>query len=74
MLAEAAEPLVAAATARAHQAGFPMSCDPAVGRLLAVPAAHLPEGARVLDLGTGTGVGTAWIVPAAENGCHGNLG
>ena len=24
--------------------------------------AHLPAGARVLELGTGTGVGTAWIV------------
>jgi demethylmenaquinone methyltransferase/2-methoxy-6-polyprenyl-1,4-benzoquinol methylase len=55
-------PLVAAATARAQQGGFSMSCDPAVGRLLAVLAAHLPEGAGVLELGTGTGVGTAWIV------------
>src|SRR5580658_2996349 len=55
-------PLVAAALARARQASCPMSCDPAVGRLLAVLAAHLPEDARVLELGTGTGVGTAWIV------------
>ena len=39
-----------------------MSCDPAVGRLLAVLAAHLPDGARMLELGTGTGAGTAWIV------------
>ena len=58
----AVPPLVAAALDRARQAGFPMSCDHAVGRLLAVLAAHLPEGGRVLELGTGTGVGTAWIV------------
>jgi demethylmenaquinone methyltransferase/2-methoxy-6-polyprenyl-1,4-benzoquinol methylase len=55
-------PLVAAATARAREAGFPMSCDPEVGRLLAVLAAQLPGQARVLELGTGVGVGTAWIV------------
>jgi predicted O-methyltransferase YrrM len=54
--------LVAAAGTRAREAGFAMSCDPAVGRLLMVLAAHLPDGARVLELGTGTGVGTAWIV------------
>jgi predicted O-methyltransferase YrrM len=63
MSAEAAvPPLVAAATARARQAGFPMSSDPTVGQLLAVLAAHLPEDAQVLELGTGTGVGTAWMV------------
>jgi len=55
-------PLVADAAARARQSGFRLSCEPAVGRLLAVLAAHLPDGARVLELGTGTGVGTAWIV------------
>jgi demethylmenaquinone methyltransferase/2-methoxy-6-polyprenyl-1,4-benzoquinol methylase len=38
-----------------------MSCDPAVGQLLAVLAAHLPAGAKVAELGTGAGVGTAWI-------------
>jgi demethylmenaquinone methyltransferase/2-methoxy-6-polyprenyl-1,4-benzoquinol methylase len=57
-------PLVRQATARARQAGFPYSCEPEVGRLLAVLAAHLPAGARVLELGTGTGVGTAWIASA----------
>jgi len=56
--------LVQEAVARARQAGFSLSCDPAVGQLLAVLAAHLPVGARVLELGTGTGVGTAWIASA----------
>jgi predicted O-methyltransferase YrrM len=54
--------LVAAAIGRARSAGFPFSCDPDVGRLLAAVAAHLPDGARALELGTGAGVGTAWIV------------
>lgn len=58
---ETLPPLVEAATTRARSAGFRFSCDPAVGRLLAVLAAHLPAGARVLELGTGTGVGTAWM-------------
>lgn len=53
--------LVAAAASRARSAGFWLSCEPAVGQLLAVLAAHLPVGARVLELGTGAGVGTAWI-------------
>lgn len=54
--------LVRQAVGRAQQAGFTYSCDPAVGRLLAALAAHLPSAARVLELGTGTGVGTAWII------------
>jgi predicted O-methyltransferase YrrM len=54
--------LVREATAQAQEAGFGYSCDPDVGRLLAALAAHLPARARVLELGTGTGVGTAWIV------------
>jgi predicted O-methyltransferase YrrM len=58
---EAVPPLVATAASRARQAGFLMSCDPAVGRLLAVLAAHLPTRAKVAELGTGAGVGTAWI-------------
>jgi len=54
--------LVAAAAGRARSAGFDLSCEPAVGGLLAVLAAHLPAGSRILELGTGAGVGTAWIV------------
>jgi predicted O-methyltransferase YrrM len=53
---------VAAASARGADAGFAMSCDPAVGRLLSVLAATVPSNGRVLELGTGCGVGLAWIV------------
>jgi hypothetical protein len=56
--------LVAEATARARREGLSLSCDPAAGRLLAVLAARLPAGARVLEPGTGTGAGTAWIAAA----------
>jgi len=56
--------LVRQAMARAREAGFRLSCEPEVGQLLAVLAAHLPAGSRVLELGTGTGVGTAWITSA----------
>lgn len=50
------------AAERAERAGFAMSCDPGAGSLLAVLAAAVPANDRVLELGTGTGVGTAWIV------------
>jgi len=49
------------ATERAERAGFAMSCDPGTGRLLTVLAAAVPANGRVLELGTGTGAGTAWI-------------
>ncbi len=39
-----------------------MSCDPRVGQMLRVFAAAVPAGGRILELGTGTGVGLAWIV------------
>src|SRR5215468_4959489 len=61
---ELTPPLVRQAMDRARESGFPYSCEPEVGRLLATLAAHLPAGARVLELGTGTGVGTAWIASA----------
>jgi demethylmenaquinone methyltransferase/2-methoxy-6-polyprenyl-1,4-benzoquinol methylase len=48
--------------ALAADAGFSQSCEPAVGRLLATLAASVPNGGRILELGTGCGVGTAWLV------------
>src|SRR5689334_6368284 len=53
---------VARAQAAAEEAGFKMSCEPDVGALLAVLAAAVPAGGRILELGTGAGVGTAWLV------------
>jgi predicted O-methyltransferase YrrM len=46
----------------AADAGFTIACDDAVGRLLAVLAATVPRNGRILELGTGTGVGLAWLV------------
>jgi predicted O-methyltransferase YrrM len=54
--------LVAAASQRASATGFAYSCDPDVGRLLATLAAGVPEGGRVLEIGTGAGVGLAWLL------------
>jgi demethylmenaquinone methyltransferase/2-methoxy-6-polyprenyl-1,4-benzoquinol methylase len=47
---------------RAREHGFDHSCEPPTGELLAALAAAVPAGGRVLELGTGTGVGLAWIV------------
>lgn len=55
-------PRVRAALDHAATAGFPLSCEPEVGALLAALAAAVPPGGRVLELGTGTGVGTAWLL------------
>jgi demethylmenaquinone methyltransferase/2-methoxy-6-polyprenyl-1,4-benzoquinol methylase len=54
--------IVRAAGARAQAAGFTLSCEPEVGQLLAALAATLPPGAQIAELGTGAGVGTAWIL------------
>jgi predicted O-methyltransferase YrrM len=47
---------------RAVAERFARACPDEVGRLLAVQAAHLPTGARILEIGAGVGVMTAWLV------------
>jgi predicted O-methyltransferase YrrM len=53
---------VAHAKRRAVEQRFTRSCTDSVGRLLAVEAAHLPPNAKVLEIGTGVGIATAWLV------------
>jgi predicted O-methyltransferase YrrM len=47
-------------------AGFGMASEPRTGSLLAVLAATKPA-AHVLELGTGTGVGTAWLLKGMDS-------
>jgi len=54
--------MVERAYARSASASFAMSSEPGVGWLLAVLSASVPHGGRILELGTGVGVGTAWMV------------
>jgi demethylmenaquinone methyltransferase/2-methoxy-6-polyprenyl-1,4-benzoquinol methylase len=42
--------------------GFRLACEADVGRLLAALAAAVPSGGRVLEIGTGVGVGLPWLV------------
>lgn len=49
--------------------GFTMACEPEVGGLLATLAAGKP-GARALEIGTGTGVGTAWLLSGLDPASH----
>lgn len=58
--------VVVEAKARAARAGFRLSSEDDVGRLLAALVGDVPEGGRVLELGTGVGVGTAWLVGGLE--------
>jgi predicted O-methyltransferase YrrM len=55
-------PAVTAAKVRAADEGFGASCADDVGRLLAVFSNVVPQGGRILEIGGGVGVGTAWIV------------
>jgi predicted O-methyltransferase YrrM len=56
-------PLVQQATALAAELGFTASCRPEVGRLLRVLAGACRQG-RIGEIGTGCGVGTAWMASA----------
>jgi predicted O-methyltransferase YrrM len=45
--------------------GFTMASDPQTGALLATLAASKPGG-RILELGTGTGIGTSWLLSGMD--------
>jgi predicted O-methyltransferase YrrM len=51
--------------ARTEQLGFPMPSEPRTGALLRVLAASKPGG-RLLELGTGTGIATAWLLDGMD--------
>jgi len=53
---------VAAALDRASKSGFELSSEPEVGQLMACLANAVPIGGRILEIGTGCGVGLSWIV------------
>ncbi|MEU9291801.1 class I SAM-dependent methyltransferase [Streptomyces sp. NPDC048275] len=55
--------------AAAREAGFTMSCEERTGSLLAVLAATRPGG-RILELGTGVGEGTAWLLSGMDSASH----
>jgi predicted O-methyltransferase YrrM len=57
-----APPLVKAAYVREEALRFEQSSEPEVGQLLAVLAATTPPRSRILEIGTGAGIGLAWIV------------
>jgi len=58
-------PLVERALALSKRAGFTKSCSPETGRLLQVFAAQRGR-TRVAEIGTGCGVGSAWILSALD--------
>jgi predicted O-methyltransferase YrrM len=50
------------ATERAATAGFELSCEPGIGRVLMTLAAAVRPDGRILEIGTGLGVGTSWLI------------
>lgn len=60
--------LVRSAVAAARALDFDLCVHPATGALLATLAGGLPAGGTVVETGTGTGAGLAWMVAAADPG------
>ena len=58
-------PALAAIQADTARLGFSMASEPKTGALLAVLSAAKPGG-RLLELGTGTGIGTAWLLSGMD--------
>ena len=58
-------PLVERALALSERVGFTKSCSPETGRLLQVLAGQRGR-TRVAEIGTGCGVGSAWILSALD--------
>ncbi|MFC8719832.1 O-methyltransferase [Kitasatospora sp. NPDC057198] len=66
MLTTDSHPAVLTAIAEECAAlGFEMSCDTTTGQLLRTLAAARPGG-RVLELGTGAGIGTSWLLSGMD--------
>lgn len=60
-----APPALPAILRESHDLGFSLASEPRTGALLAVLAASKPGG-RLLELGTGTGVGTCWLLAGMD--------
>jgi predicted O-methyltransferase YrrM len=58
-------PLVERALEHSERAGFTKSCSPETGRLLQVLSGQRGR-TRVAEIGTGCGVGSAWILSALD--------
>ena len=58
-------PALAAIQAETAKLGFSMASEPKTGAFLAALAAAKPGG-RLLELGTGTGIGTAWLLSGMD--------
>lgn len=63
-------PKVGAAQDLARTLGFDRSCLDETGQLLRMLAAQLRPGDRVAELGTGAGVGTAWLAAGLPPGAR----